>query len=83
MRCTIAGQSFYLQASEVETAMSRVEPEPVSGACVQVGRRWFPMLQVGAVLTGQDRRDITTAEISKALIRLGLDCRTTPPPVEA
>lgn len=82
MRCTIAGQSFYLQASEVETAMKKIEPEPVAGACVQVGRRWFPVLQVGAVLTGQDRRDFTTAEVTKALLRLGMDCRATPPPVE-
>jgi hypothetical protein len=79
MRCTIAGQSFYLQASGVETAMSRVEPEPLAGACVQVGLRWFPVLQVGAVLTGQNRRDFTTAEVSTALARLGLDCRATPP----
>ena len=79
MRCTIAGQSFYLQVSGVETAMSRVKPEPVVGACVQVGGRWFPMLQVGAVLTGQDRRDFTTAEVTKALAHLGLDCRSTPP----
>jgi hypothetical protein len=79
MRCTIAGQSFYLQASEVEIAMKRVEPEPAVGACVHVGRRWFPVLQVGAVLTGQDRRDFTTAEVTKALLRLGMDIRTTPP----
>ena len=83
MRCTIAGQSFYLQASDVETLMKRVKPEPVSGACVRVNRHWFPLMQVGALITGQDRRDFTNAEVYKALALLGLDCRTTPPPVEA
>lgn len=82
MRCTIAGQSFYLQASDVETLMKRVKAEPVSGACVRVNRRWFPLMQVGALITGQDRRDFTNAEVYKALVLLGLDCRTTPP-VEA
>lgn len=79
MRCMIAGQPFYLQASDVKTAMKRLEPEPISGACVQVGRRWYPIMQVGAAITGQDRRDFTGAEVTRALNQLGLVCRPTPP----
>ena len=79
MRCMIAGQPFYLQASDVETAMDRLEPEPIRGACVQVGGRWYPVMQVGAAVTGQDRRDFTGADVSRALAQLGLDCRTSPP----
>lgn len=79
MRCMIAGQPFYLEASDVEIAMKRVEPEPIRGACVQVGKRWYPVMQVGAAVTGQDRRDFTGADVSRALTNLGLVCRTTPP----
>jgi hypothetical protein len=79
MRCMIAGQPFYLQLSDVVTAMKRVEPEPIRGACVKVGTRWYPVMQVGAAVTGQDRRDFTGADVSRALTTLGLDCRTTPP----
>jgi hypothetical protein len=79
MRCMIAGQPFYLQASDVETAMKRREPEPISGACVEVGKRWYPIMQVGAAVTGQDRRDFTSADVARALTQLGLACRTSPP----
>jgi hypothetical protein len=79
MRCMIAGQFFYLQASDVETAMKKVDPEPISGGCVRVGRRWYPIMQVGAAVTGQDRRDFTAADVARALNQLGLECRATPP----
>jgi hypothetical protein len=79
MRCMIAGQPFYLQASDVETAMKRVDPEPIRGACVQVSGRWYPVMQVGAAVTGQDRRDFTSADVSRALTNLGLVCRTSAP----
>jgi hypothetical protein len=79
MRCTIAGCSFYLQASDVEQAMSGIKTEPISGACVRVGRRWYPVAQVGAVITGQDRRDFSGAEVTRALERLGFTCRSTSP----
>jgi hypothetical protein len=79
MRCMIAGQPFYLQASDVETAMKRREPEPINGACVEVGKRWYPIMQVGAAVTGQDRRDFTSADVARALTQLGLACRTSPP----
>ena len=79
MRCTIAGCSFYLQASDVERAMSGIKAEPVSGACVRVGRRWYPVEQVGAVITGQDRRDFSAAEVTRALKKLGFTCSPTSP----
>jgi hypothetical protein len=79
MRCMIAGQPFYLQASDVETAMKSLEPEPIRGACVEVAGRWYPVMQVGAAVTGQDRRDFTSADVARALTQLGLSCRTTAP----
>jgi hypothetical protein len=74
MRCTIAGHSFYLQASDVEYAMRGVKPEPVSGESVRIGRHVYPVKQVGAVVTRQDRRDFSAAEVSRALRRLGFTC---------
>ncbi|MEZ0090110.1 SCO5918 family protein [Streptacidiphilus sp. EB129] len=79
MRCTIAGHSFYLQASEVEAALSGIKPEPITGSCVRIGRRWYPVKQVGAVVTRQDRRDFSAAEVMRALQGLGFTCAPTPP----
>lgn len=79
MRCMIAGQPFYLEVRDVEGAMRAVEPEPVRGACAQVGGKWYPVMQIGAKVTGQDRRDFTPADIYRALTRLGLPCSPTPP----
>ena len=79
MRCTIAGHSFYLQPSDVEKAMGAIKPEPIAGACVRVGRRWYPVKQVGAVVTGQDRRDFSGVEVGRALRSLGFTCLDTPP----
>jgi hypothetical protein len=36
-------------------------------------------MQVGAAVTGQDRRDFTSADVARALTQLGLTCRTSPP----
>lgn len=79
MRCTIAGCSFFLQASDVEQAMKGIKTEPISGPCVRIGRRWFPVKQVGAVITRQDRRDFSGAEVTRALQNLGFTCRPTSP----
>jgi len=79
MRCTIAGCSFFLQASDVEQAMKGIKTEPISGPCVRIGRRWFPVKQVGAVITHQDRRDFSGAEVTRALQNLGFTCRPTSP----
>ncbi|HZG05842.1 MAG TPA: SCO5918 family protein [Streptomyces sp.] len=74
MRCVIAGYPFDLTASEVEQAMSGVAPEAVTGQSVRIARRTYPAKQVGAVLTGQDRRDFTAAEVVRAMRRLGFTC---------
>ena len=79
MRCMIAGQPFYLEVREVEAAMRGAEPEQLSGACAQVGGHWYPVMQIGATVTGQDRRDFTSAEVSRALLSLGVTCRSAPP----
>ena len=79
MRCMIAGQPFYLELREVEAAMRGVTPEPIRGACAQVGGRWYPAMQIGAVVTGQDRRDFSSAEVSRALSSLGIACRPSAP----
>ncbi|WP_059013599.1 SCO5918 family protein [Streptomyces specialis] len=75
MRCIIARFPFDLMKSEVEQSMKGVKPEPVVGASVIIGRRTFPIMQVGQVITGQDRRDFTAGEVMRALSRLGFTCR--------
>ncbi|MER5938204.1 hypothetical protein EAO75_33935 [Streptomyces sp. uw30] len=79
MRCVIAGFPFDLIKSEVEQSMQGVTPEPVTGVAVTIGRRVYPVMQVGEVLTRQDRRDFTTGEMRRALTRLGFTCHDVPP----
>ncbi|MEV0639364.1 SCO5918 family protein [Streptomyces sp. NPDC050619] len=79
MRCVIARYPFDLIKSEVETQMEGVRPEPVTGACVVIGRKVFPVKQVGEIITRQDRRDFTAFEVTRALTRLGFTCHETPP----
>lgn len=76
MRVTIAGQFFYLLPNEVTRAMRGIAPEPVpsSSMSVGIGRRTYPVMQVGAMITGQDRRDFTAAEVTRALRLLGFAC---------
>jgi hypothetical protein len=83
VRCIIAGYPFDLTASEVQQAMSGVTPEPVTGESVRIGQRSYPVKQVGAVITRQDRRDFTAAEVSRAMKRLGFTCHSAPiaPPI--
>ncbi|MFI0778051.1 SCO5918 family protein [Streptomyces sp. NPDC021212] len=78
MRCVIARFPFDLIKSEVEEAMAGIKPEPVTGAFVIIGRRHYPVKQVGAVITRQDRRDFTADEVTRALTRLGFTCRSLP-----
>ncbi|MDT3398686.1 SCO5918 family protein [Streptomyces sp. B1866] len=78
MRCIIAGYPFDLTASEVQQAMSGVTPELIVGESVRIGPRAYPVKQVGAVLTGQDRRDFTSAEVTRAMKRLGFTCHAAP-----
>ncbi|MFR9726716.1 SCO5918 family protein [Streptomyces sp. MS19] len=74
MRCVIANSPFYLHKDDVLRAMKGVRPEPVSGASVTIGRRTYPVKQAGEVITGQDRRDFTAGEVSRALTKLGFVC---------
>ena len=74
MRCIIAHFAFDLRASDVEKAMAGIEPEPVRDASVIIGRRAYPVKQVGEVITRQDRRDFAAWEVTRALNRLGFTC---------
>jgi len=77
MRVTIARQHFYLHAAEVEQAMSGVAPEPVTGGSVTIGGTTYPVMQVGAVVTRQDRRDFSAGEVLRAMQALGFTCRAS------
>ncbi|MFE5892093.1 SCO5918 family protein [Streptomyces sp. NPDC002285] len=79
MRCVIARFPFDLIKSEVEQSMSGITPEPVVGVAVTIGRRVYPVMQVGEVITRQNRRDFTAGEMRRALTRLGFVCHDTPP----
>ncbi|MBY8884165.1 SCO5918 family protein [Streptomyces sp. PTM05] len=78
MRCIIARFAFDLVKSEVEHSMKGVKPEEVTGASVTIGRRTYPVKQVGEVITRQDRRDFTADEVARALGRLGFTCHAAP-----
>ncbi|MFC1409757.1 SCO5918 family protein [Streptacidiphilus sp. N1-12] len=80
MRVTIAGCSFYLQAPEVVALMKDVKAEPVTGESVRIGRRTYPIKQVGAMITKQDRRDFSAADVVRAMQRLGFTCNPAPAP---
>ncbi|MGP4001771.1 SCO5918 family protein [Streptomyces sp. 8N706] len=78
MRCVIARFPFDLVKSEVVQSMKGIKPEPVTGESVIIGRRHYPVKQVGAVITRLDRRDFTAGEMTRALSRLGFTCRSAP-----
>lgn len=80
IRCTIAGVSFYLQASEVEQKMSGIKPEPITGESVKIGNRTYPVKQVGAIITRQDPRDFSAAQMVRALEKLNFTCYPKPAP---
>ncbi|MEV0781181.1 SCO5918 family protein [Streptomyces sp. NPDC050433] len=80
MRCVIARFPFDLVKSEVQAAMKGIKPEPVTGESVVISRRTYPVKQVGEVITRQDRRDFSAAEVTRALTRLGFTCRSAPLP---
>ncbi|GEC06207.1 hypothetical protein SSP24_38620 [Streptomyces spinoverrucosus] len=79
MRCVIARFPFDLTKSEVEQSMSGITPEPVTGVSVTIGHHVYPVMQVGEVITRQNRRDFTTGEMRRALTRLGFSCHEAPP----
>ncbi|GGJ16408.1 SCO5918 family protein [Streptomyces brasiliensis] len=83
MRCVIARYPFDLTKSEVEQSMSGITPEPVTSVSVTIDRRVYPVMQVGEVITGQNRRDFTVGEMRRALTRLGFTCHDAPPAAPA
>ncbi|MEI7030559.1 SCO5918 family protein [Streptomyces pratensis] len=78
MRCVIARFPFDLTRSGVLESMKGVKPEPVSGESVIIGRRTYPVKQVGQVITRQDRRDFSVGEVLRAMTQLGFTCRELP-----
>ncbi|MFD3870835.1 SCO5918 family protein [Streptomyces sp. NPDC058623] len=78
MRCVIARFPFDLTKSGVLEKMKGVKPEAVTGDSVIIGRRTYPVKQVGEVVTRQDRRDFSAAEVVRAMTALGFTCRTLP-----
>jgi hypothetical protein len=78
MRCVIARYPFELTKDGVVASMKGVRPELVTGESVTVGRRRYPVKQVGQVITRQDRRDFTSGEVVRALTRLGFTCHEQP-----
>jgi hypothetical protein len=75
MRCVIARFPFDLTKTGVLESMKGVKPEEVSGPSVIIGRRTYPIKQVGQVITRQDRRDFTADEVLRAMTALGFTCR--------
>ncbi|TLS46819.1 hypothetical protein FE633_06800 [Streptomyces montanus] len=76
MRCVIARFPFDLSKSGVVASMKGVKPEMITGESVIIGRRHYPVKQVGEVITRQDRRDFTSREVTRAMARLGFTCRS-------
>jgi len=70
-RVRIAGQLFVLRDRDVERALRRTEPEPITSHFVVVGARRFPPKQAISAVTGLDRADFTTHQARRTLMRLG------------
>ncbi|MEV7324216.1 SCO5918 family protein [Streptomyces sp. NPDC093970] len=79
MRVVIARFPFDLTKSEVEQSMSSHTPETVTGVSVTIDSRVYPVMQVGEVITRQNRRDFTALEMRRALTRLGFTCHDARP----
>ena len=78
MRCVIARYPFELTRHGVLDAMAGVKPEIVTGDSVTIGRRRYPVMQVGEVITRQDRRDFSGREVIRAMVLLGFTCHARP-----
>ncbi|KJK34036.1 hypothetical protein UK15_37830 [Streptomyces variegatus] len=78
MRCVIARFPFELTKGGVLESMKGIKPEPATGESVIIGRRNYPLKQVGQVITRQDRRDFSAAEVLRAMAQLGFTCRAVP-----
>ncbi|MFJ3498126.1 SCO5918 family protein [Streptomyces sp. NPDC086091] len=78
MRCVIARFPFDLTKAGVLETMKGVTPETVTSDSVTIGRRQYPVKQVGQLITRQDRRDFSAGEVVRAMTRLGFTCRANP-----
>ncbi|GAA4016242.1 SCO5918 family protein [Streptomyces marokkonensis] len=78
MRCVIARYPFDLTKGGVLDSMKGVTPEPIKGESVTIGRRRYPVKQVGEIVTRQDRRDFSSGEVTRAMTRLGFTCHADP-----
>lgn len=78
MRCVIARFPFDLTRNGVLESMKGIKPEGDTGESVTIGRRHYPVKQVGQIITRQDRRDFSAAEVFRAMTKLGFTCRTLP-----
>jgi len=68
---TVAGHKYKFDAAIVESALDRIDPEPIHEHYVVVRGRRFPPKQVLAIMTGLDRADFTTHQARAILRRLG------------
>ncbi|MEU6994971.1 SCO5918 family protein [Streptomyces sp. NPDC046465] len=80
MRCVIARFPFDLTKSGVLESMKGIKPEQALGETVIIGRRTYPLKQVGQIVTRQDRRDFSAGEVLRAMTQLGFTCRGLPQP---
>jgi hypothetical protein len=78
MRCVIARYPFELTKAGVLATMEGITPELITGPSVTIGRRRYPVKQVGQVITRQDPRDFTTREVTRAMTLLGFTCHDRP-----
>ncbi|MCP3755312.1 SCO5918 family protein [Streptomyces sp. TBY4] len=78
MRCVIARFPFDLTKSGVLESMKGIKPEQAVGESVIIGRRTYPVKQVGQVITRQDRRDFSAGEVLRAMTQLGFTCHGLP-----
>ncbi|MEV5600153.1 SCO5918 family protein [Streptomyces sp. NPDC052299] len=78
MRCVIARFPFELTKSGVLDSMKGIKPEEVVADSVTIGRRTYPVKQVGEVVTRQDRRDFSSDEVLRAMAKLGFTCHSVP-----
>ena len=78
MRCVIARFPFDLTKSGVLESMKGVKPEPITGESVIIGRRHYPVKQVGQIVTRQDPRDFSAGEVVRAMAKLGFTCGAVP-----
>jgi hypothetical protein len=78
MRCVIARYPFDLTKMGVLETMKGIKPELITGESVTIGRRRYPVKQVGQVITRQDPRDFNSGEVVRAMTRLGFTCHGLP-----